>query len=166
MPSRAVDVTWSAKEDEMGMRRFGLGAVLGGALAWFLDPSNGRRRRAVTRDRALATLRRTGRRTERFGRHVASDAYGLKQKATHLQEEPKEYDDATLKSKVETELFRPADVPKGQIDVNAQNGVVQLRGEVDSPELIDELVDRARKIQGVKDVESLLHLPGAEAPMR
>ncbi|MBA2384360.1 MAG: BON domain-containing protein [Actinobacteria bacterium] len=148
------------------MRRFGLGAMLGGVLAWFLDPSNGRRRRAVTRDRALAAVRRTGRRTERLGRHVASDAYGVKQKVTHLQEEPREYDDATLKSKVETELFRPADVPKGQIDVNAQNGVIQLRGEVDSPELIDELVERARKIQGVKEVESLLHLPGAEAPVR
>src|SRR5687768_11760081 len=148
----------------MGMRRFGLGAILGGGMAWLFDPVNGRRRRALARDRALATVRRTGRRTERLGRHVAADAYGLKQKVTHLQEEPKEYDDATLKSKVETELFRPADVPKGQIDVNAQNGVVQLRGEVDSPELIDQLVERARKIQGVKDVESLLHLPGAEAP--
>ena len=146
-------------------RRFGLGALLGWAFAWFFDPSNGRRRRAVTRDRGLALARRTGRRTERFGRHMASDAYGLKQRATHLHDEPKEYDDATLKSKVETELFRPADVPKGQIDVNAQNGVIQLRGEVDSPELIDELVERAQKIQGVKDVESLLHLPGTEAPV-
>jgi GDP-D-mannose dehydratase len=150
----------------MAKRRFGLGTLLGAALAWFLDPSNGRRRRAVTRDRTLALFRRTGKRTERFGRHIASDAHGLKQKATHLQEEPKDYDDATLKSKVETELFRPADVPKGKIDVNAQNGVIQLRGEVDTPELIDELVDRARKIQGVRDVESLLHLPGTEAPMR
>ena len=97
---------------------------------------------------------------------MASGAYGLKQKVTHLQEEPKDYDDATLKSKVETELFRPADIPKGKIDVNAANGVIQLRGEVDSPELIDELVERARKIQGVKDVESLLHVPGTEAPAR
>ena len=147
------------------MSRFGLGAVVGGVLTWFLDPLSGRRRRAVTRDRALALARRTGRRSERLGRHVASDAYGLQQKATHLREEPKDYDDATLKSKVETELFRPADVPKGKIDVNAQNGVVQLRGELDSAELIDELVSRARKIQGVRDVESLLHVAGTKAPM-
>jgi osmotically-inducible protein OsmY len=150
----------------MSMRRLGLGAVLGWILAWFLDPSNGRRRRAVTRDRTLAIARRSGRHTERFGRHVASDAYGLKQRAAHRHDEPKEYDDATLKSKVETELFRPADVPKGQIDVNAQNGVVQLRGEVDSEVLLGELVERARKIQGVKEVESLLHLPGAPVPTR
>ena len=56
------------------------------------------------------------------------------------------------------------DVPKGQIDVNVQEGVVQLRG-VPRPELIDELVSRVRKINGVREVESLLHLPGAQAPM-
>jgi hypothetical protein len=146
------------------MRALALGSVIGGALVWFFDPSNGRRRRAVTRDRVLASGRRSLRRSERLGRHVAADTYGLKQKVTHLKEEPKEYDDATLKSKVETELFRPAHVPKGKIDVNAQNGVVQLRGEVDSPELIDELVETARKIQGVREVESLLHVQGTKAP--
>jgi osmotically-inducible protein OsmY len=148
------------------MRRFAVGSVLGGALAWFFDPSNGRRRRAMARDETLALIRRTRRRARRFGRHAVAEAYGLKQKVTHLREVPKDYDDATLKSKVETELFRPAHVPKGKIDVNAQNGVVQLRGEVDSPELIDELVKGARKIQGVKEVESLLHLPGTRAPSR
>ncbi len=56
-------------------------------------------------------------------------------------------------------LFRNRDVPKGQINVNAENGVVYLRGEAPTAELIDELVERARKIQGVHDVESLLHLP-------
>jgi osmotically-inducible protein OsmY len=146
------------------MRKIALGSILGGALAWFYDPSNGRRRRATARDEALALVRRTRRRAQRFGRHAVSEVYGLKQKVTHLKEVPKDYDDATLKSKVETELFRPAHVPKGKIDVNAQNGVVQLRGEVDSPALIDELVTHARKIQGVKEVESLLHLPGTKAP--
>ena len=66
---------------------------------------------------------------------------------------------------VESELFREENAPKGQISVNAANGVVQLRGEVEQPELIDELVQRARSVQGVRDVENLLHLPGQEAPM-
>jgi osmotically-inducible protein OsmY len=148
------------------MRRFALGSVLGGAFAWLYDPSNGRRRRAMARDETLAFVRRTARRAHRLGRHAAAEAYGLKQRATHRRQEPKDYDDATLKSKVETELFRPAHIPKGKIAVNAQDGVVQLRGELDSPELIDEVAKRARKIQGVKEVESLLHLPGTEAPTR
>jgi osmotically-inducible protein OsmY len=78
---------------------------------------------------------------------------------------PKEYDDVTLAHKVETELFRDADVPKGQINVNAQDGVVQLRGEIPDQEMIDDLVERTRNIQGVRDVENLLHPPGVEAPM-
>jgi osmotically-inducible protein OsmY len=78
---------------------------------------------------------------------------------------PKRYDDWTLKAKVESELFRDEHEIKGSINVNAQEGVVQLRGEVPSQDLIHALVDRTRQIHGVKDVESLLHLPGTEAPM-
>ena len=74
-------------------------------------------------------------------------------------------DDVTLARKVESELFREDDAPKGQLDVNAADGVVQLRGEVDSPELIDALVRRARSVRGVRDVENLLQTPGTEAPM-
>ena len=38
-------------------------------------------------------------------------------------------------------------------------------GEAPTPELITELVEKARAVQGVRDVESLLHLPGTPAPM-
>ena len=78
---------------------------------------------------------------------------------------PKQYDDATLKDKVESELFRDEHEVKGAINVNAQEGIVQLRGQVPSQDLIDALVDRTRKINGVRDVENLLHTPGTEAPM-
>ncbi|MGZ8783889.1 MAG: BON domain-containing protein [Gaiellaceae bacterium] len=78
---------------------------------------------------------------------------------------PKHYDDATLKDKVESELFRDEHEVKGALSINAQEGIVQLRGEVPSQDLIDALVERTRKIQGVKDVENLLHTPGSEAPM-
>ena len=57
---------------------------------------------------------------------------------------------------------------KGAININAQEGVVQLRGELPSQDLIDALVERTQKIQGVREVESLLHTPGhrsAHAPL-
>ena len=78
---------------------------------------------------------------------------------------PKRYDDATLKDKVESELFRDEHEIKGAVNINAQEGVVQLRGEVPSQDLIDALVERTRKIHGVREVESLLHTPATEAPM-
>jgi osmotically-inducible protein OsmY len=147
------------------MRKVALLAAAAAGIAWLLDPESGRRRRALLRDRVAAFFRRSARRGGRAARGVASEAYGLKQKATHLREQPKDFDDGTLKAKVETELFRAADSPKGRVNVNAQRGVVQLRGEVESPELIDELVARARSVQGVQEVENLLHLPGSPAPM-
>ena len=73
-------------------------------------------------------------------------------------------DDVTLARKVETEIFRDDSVPKGQINVNAEYGRVVLRGEVESEEMIRDLVERTRRIEGVRDVESKLHTPGAEVP--
>ena len=149
------------------IRSFSLFAAVGAALAYFFDPEGGRRRRKMTLDRAAGLFRRGGRRTERAGRAVASEAYGLKQKATHLREEEKpQPDDATLARKVESEIFRDWDTPKGQINVNAEAGVVYLRGEVDRPELIDDLGRAAQSVQGVRSVENFLHLPGAEPQMK
>jgi osmotically-inducible protein OsmY len=141
-------------------------AAIGAALVYFFDPQQGARRRAMARDQFLAFFRRRGREAARLGRAASSEAYGLKQKATHLREEPKDFDDQTLKAKIESEVFRPADAPKGDVNVNVENGVVYLRGEVERPELINDLESRARSVQGVRDVENLLHLPGTEAPMK
>ncbi len=117
------------------MKRFGFGAVIAAISAWLVADQ---RRRTVV----------IGRLRELIGK-------------TH----PKRYDDATLKDKVESELFRDEHEVKGSISVNAQEGVVQLRGELPSQDLIDALVDRTQQIHGVKGVESLLHLTGTEAPM-
>jgi hypothetical protein len=135
------------------VRRFRL-IALGAGLTYFFDPDNGKRRRKVAADRFAAVLRRHG---GRLVRGTVSEAHALKQKAIHVREEPKpQPDDVTLARKVETEIFRDADVPKGKINVNAENGKVVLRGKVDSPEMIEDLVSKARKVQGVQDVESLL----------
>ena len=147
------------------MRKFLRGAAIAAAIGYFFDPQNGARRRNVTRDRILAFFRRGSGKAARAGRGVAAEAYGVSQKVQHLKEEPKDFDDVTLARKVETELFRPADAPKGSVDVNVENGIVVLRGEAETPEMIDDLVSKARTVQGVRDVENLLHLPGKPAPM-
>ena len=67
-------------------------------------------------------------------------------------------DDATLVDKIRSEIFRDVDVPKGQININVEKGKVILRGEVDQPELIEQLVERTRNVHGVEDVENLLHV--------
>jgi hypothetical protein len=147
-------------------RRFVRGALIGWAAAYLYDPQSGRRRRATARDWTLARGRRVLRRGERIERHALATAQGRLKGLLHRGEETKPFpDDATLAHKVESIIFRDTDVPKGQVAINAERGVVYLRGEVPEQSLIDALVERTQAVQGVRRVESLLHLPGQDAPM-
>jgi hypothetical protein len=140
-----------------------LAAGAGAAAAYFFDPQMGRTRRTKARDKVGAALRRAGRRLGRLRRRTGASGYGAWMKATHHIQQPKDLDDATLTHKVESEVLRGADVPEG-ITVNAEDGVVVLRGEVDSPERMAELARRVLRVPGVAGVENLLHLPGEPAP--
>ena len=139
--------------------------AIGAALMYFLDPDHGRRRRNVARDRLLGLYRRNSARLGRFGRYARGRAEGLSQEVARAGAEAPPPNDAALAQKVQSEIFRDPDVPKGQINVNAEDGVVVLRGELDRPEQINALVDRVRAIPGVRDVENLLHLPKTPARM-
>jgi osmotically-inducible protein OsmY len=141
--------------------------AIGAMLAYFFDPENGRRRRAMARDRIPALFGNASKKAGSVGAAATAQATAAKQKATHLNEEEKpQPDDVTLAHKVETEIFRDADIPKGRINVNAENGKVVLRGEVEEPELIKDLEQRTKKVQGVQEVENLLHVPGTPAPAK
>ncbi len=142
----------------------GLGGLAGGALVYLFDPDRGRARRAEARDRIGALVRRSTRHAERLGRAASAQAYGVSQKVTHLRTEQGEpLDDASLQQKVESELFRDPSIPKGQININAERGVIVLRGQLESPEQIADIESRVRRIAGVWDVQNLLHLPGLPA---
>jgi osmotically-inducible protein OsmY len=137
---------------------FFMAAALGGAaFAYFMDPQNGRRRRHVTRDRALSLARLGLRRSRKLVHHASSDARGYVERVLRSGRSAEQLDDATLVDRVESIVFRDRDVPKGQINVNAENGVVFLRGEVLEPELVTALEARVRKVRGVRDVQNLLH---------
>jgi osmotically-inducible protein OsmY len=143
-----------------------VGAAIGAGLAALFDPSRGKGRRAEVRDRTAGTVRRSVRVVERRGRGVVAHTAGTYQRVTHLREQAKEQpNDATLADKVRSEIFRDAHVPKGDIAVNAQDGVIQLRGEVQTPDQIRDLETKTRKVSGVRDVENLLHVQGQPAPM-
>ena len=64
-------------------------------------------------------------------------------------------DDATLRDRVESELFRDPEVPKGRMNIDAAAGVVTLRGTVD-PALVEDLAERVGAVEGVVRVENLL----------
>jgi hypothetical protein len=117
-------------------------------------------------DRVGGLARRSGGRVERLGRRTASDAVGLAQRVRHWNAPPKDLDDVTLARKVETELFRPADAPKGSVNIDVVDGVVTLRGEVKSQTQVQALERSARAIPEVRGVENLLKLPKTPARTR
>jgi osmotically-inducible protein OsmY len=144
---------------------FYLSAAMGGAaLAYFLDPQNGRRRRHQSRDQLVSLARHGTKRARKLVHHATSDAAGQARRAAHAlrRAEEVDVDDSTLVDKVESIVFRKHDVPKGQININAENGVVFLRGQVEDPELVEALEARVRKVRGVKGVENLLHTPESQ----
>jgi hypothetical protein len=64
-------------------------------------------------------------------------------------------DDATLLDRVRSELFRDPELPKGDINLGAANGVVELRGRVEAA-LIEDIGTRVAAVEGVVRVENLL----------
>ncbi len=150
------------------MSRLLTGAI-GAAAAYFLDPDNGARRRNVARDWTVARLRRGADEVQRKAQYAQGVATGVAQQAkqaTSGTEDGEPLNDVTLTRKVESIIFRAPDAPKDKVSVNAEDGVVYLRGELSSRDEIDELVKAANGVDGVRRVENLLHLPAEPAPSK
>ena len=123
------------------------GAAAAGAIAWL----------SKNRDTAKS-----------YAERYAGQAKGMAGSVPGVGREPAEQrlNDPALASKVESEVFRDQQIPKDKLSVNAENGVVYLRGEVPDQDTMDELVARARKVDGIKGVENLTHLPSEAAPTK
>jgi osmotically-inducible protein OsmY len=142
------------------------GAAVGAAAAYFLDPQGGAKRRNETREKAVSKAKHGAQDVAGSAKQAADSARSkVHAVAPSMPGKGEAPDDVTLARKVETEIFRAADAPKGAVSVNAENGVVFLRGEVEQREWIDRLGEEAKKVDGVKEVRNLLHLPGTEAPV-
>jgi osmotically-inducible protein OsmY len=138
---------------------FVAGCIVGAAAEYLLDPTAGKRRRHLTRDKALARVRSRSQDAVRRAKYMEGVAEGVAHRAAHavhpVHHEPP--DDVTLSRKVESIAFREAGTPKGHVSVNAEDGVVFLRGHLDTPEQIDALVSATGAVEGVKEVKNLLH---------
>ena len=136
----------------------------GAALEFFFDPRSGRRRRHLVRDRTTAAFRRRARKVERQAHYEAGKMVGLAHAITHHDHAVPELDDVSLVRKVESELFRDRTIPKGPISINADRGIVVLRGQLEDAQEIERIEREVRGVAGVRDVENLLHPPGVPAP--
>lgn len=120
----------------------GLGFALGGGLSFLIA-------RQATARRAKA---------EQAATDAAAVAADQERAAARHERRRAELDDRTLTDRVKSEIFRPADSPKGDVVVDSENGVVHLRGSVPTTELRDRLVGDASAVDGVQRVDDLLHV--------
>ena len=128
-----------------------LGIALGAGSAFFLDPQQGRRRRALLRDR----MARTTREAREFGDAAARDLRGraqglstqLRAQARSLRGAPAS--DDTLVQRVRAKLGRYVSHPHA-IRVSAQNGYVTLSGDILAGEHA-RLLQALRSVSGVRD---------------
>jgi osmotically-inducible protein OsmY len=139
---------------------FILGAAAGAAAAHFLDPDKGASRRNAVAGQATSKAREAAAAAQAQAGQAVGKAKGAVQSSTPgtRLEDP---DDVTLARKVETEIFREADAPKGAVSVDVQDGIAHLRGEVD-PQWADRLASEARNVEGIKGVESHLRPPAGQ----
>ncbi|HET7520533.1 MAG TPA: BON domain-containing protein [Candidatus Limnocylindria bacterium] len=140
-----------------------LAAALGAAAAFLLDPARGRARRARLVDQSAAKIRDAARGTRRTARLTASTVSGRLSALRGRRNTGETANDATLKERVESELLGDPRVSKGALNINAEQGIVVLRGEVPDEEMRSLLEERAGQVRGVWYVENLLHLPGEPA---
>ena len=127
------------------LRKLLFGAAAVGAVAWL----------AKNKDTAKSSV-------DRYGGPLKGSATSV---TPGVGREPADerLNDPALASKVESEVFRDDSLPKEKISVNAEYGVIYFRGEVPSQEVMEELTNRARNVDGVRAVENLTHLPGEPA---
>jgi osmotically-inducible protein OsmY len=145
-----------------------IGAVIGGAAVWFLDPDRGGGRR----NQALSYAQKGKDQAAQAGETITSTAGTVKAKvggdssAEDRAPAGERLNDPGLQAKVESEIFRADDAPKDKVSVNVEDGVVYLRGELDDPAAIESLREAASKVDGVTGVKSLLHGAGEPAPAK
>lgn len=154
-------MSFKSKTKGLGLLLIGAGA---GAVATYLyDPDRGQGRRSQAADQFGAAMRDAADEARRQAEFTAGRVKGAAIDSLNLTGNPPA-DDRELKHRVETRVLGRESMPKGAVVVHAENGIVQLRGEVPTQSLIDETVARTREVDGVRAVENLLHLPGEPEP--
>lgn len=140
----------------------GAGA-LGAAVMWLYDPDQGARRRHRLQDVLRSRANRAEREVERKLRHERGRLEGMVHRFSHPQHGPPA-DDRTLVDQIKSEVLGKERFTNHDVLVEANEGVVVLRGQVDDPVVRVELESTIEQMPGVQRVESYLHAPGEEAP--
>ena len=136
--------------------------LVGAAGMYFLDPTTGKRRRAVARDKVRSQLADRRRRMRR------KPAFEQGRRRGELIEragggEFQRHDNRSVAEHLHDVLER-TDVPTTDVTVEVADDVVRLRGQVRTIEERSRVLAAVGAESGDRDVESMLHLPTEPAP--
>jgi osmotically-inducible protein OsmY len=141
------------------------GTLIGAAIAYLWDPVSGRGRRAKVRERASSIARRAGDRADKLTRHGGNILEGKVRGITEpLVGTERTTDDRTVADRVRSDVLGRRDLGAGALVVDVQDGVANLRGQVDDAATIERVLDLTKQVSGVQDVVNLVHLPDSVAP--
>jgi hypothetical protein len=140
------------------------GALAGAVAVYFLDPERGEARRTKFVEWSGARLGRARRAFEQLRARTSSNAAPFPQRMVSLRSGSGPVDDISLRDRVEREVFRNPELPRGRIDIDVSSGVVSIRGQVDNAFQIANVEKAVLKVPGVSGVENLLHVDGSPAP--
>lgn len=137
----------------MNSRDFLVGAGVGAALAYMLDPGGGGRRRALARDKVVRATRKTRDGLDATARDLANRTRGIAA-ATRGRLGADDVDDGILVERVRAKIGRVCSHPHA-LDVDARAGDVTLRGPILASE-VNRLLAVAGGVRGVKSVANEL----------
>lgn len=138
-----------------------IAGVVGAAAVYFLDPDLGGARRARLLEDIDAGIREGRRGLERAVSQLRDQTRGAVAELDTAA--PWDDDDLTVLSRVESVLYSIPGFPRGSIEAEVVDARLVLRGEVASAEQERDIVEIARHVRGVAEVESLLRVAGAQA---
>jgi hypothetical protein len=133
--------------------------LIGFGTAYLFDPHQGRRRRAVARDRMMKSVRRTGRLAQKKARFTGGRLQGLGARVRALvRHRGVALDDRTVEQRIRSSALRDVGLTTSEVDVEVERGIATLRGSVASRSLADDLVTRVEKVPGVRDVAAMIRV--------
>jgi len=131
------------------------GMALGAAATYYLDPQNGRRRRALVADRIDATRHDAARYATAQSRRASDHARGLAAIArARITGHSEPVDDSQLEGRVRAQLGRTIGYPKA-IQTQVERGCVRLEGHVLERDLEPVLSD-LKAVPGVRRIYNRL----------
>jgi hypothetical protein len=133
---------------------FASSAALGALMMFAFDPSKGRRRRALLRDKTRRSITSTAHALQVSARDLGHRARGLRAAARHLLTGRRATDDLVLIERVRAKMGRIVSHPHA-IQIGAHNGRVTLSGPI-LPGEAGPLLETVRSVWGVRNVEDHL----------